>query len=216
MTIGNEKSFFLLRSYLSNIEDCIELKSQEIDYEKIKSYCLSYQKEFLQYHRNEKVKKNRYALPLVNATGLHDDTSFDIVASSKGKHEMQYTKKTTHYYDSGLNTVLDIFGEDVGRSHIINIRKGGYFSPHRDGPSFDYPFEETFRLIYCILDCESYKLHFALENSKILQLSSAKFYFINTMKIHSAYSFSDNCFFLISNIRISQNSIKLLNILTAK
>ena len=207
--------FLLFRSYLTSIDDCLELKTPNLNLVRTREYCHSTKDKFFKYHRNDVQDNRRFALPITNETGEHDDSSF-IGLRGSGLHEMSFTKKTQHYYASGLDKYLDIFGEDLGRTHIINTKSGGIFAPHRDGPLIDYPLEETFRLLLCIDHCDKHEMHFTLENSKVLPLHTGKAYFINTMKLHSQVSFHDNCFFLVANIRISENSISLLDSLTVK
>ena len=204
------EDFLYAKSLLNSAEDCFELKIPAYNNDIAIDFCKTMQNNFFTYHKGD--NKNRFALPIVNVTGKIDDSSFIIVKDDL--HEMLFTTPTPYYYQSGLDKILDNFREDVGRTHIINVKQGGYFSPHRDGPNFLFPTEETFRLLVCIQHCGQNKMHFVL-NNKILSLHDAKIFYINTIQVHSLVSFNNDCFFLLANIRITKKSVFMLHKLTA-
>lgn len=191
------------------VEDCFQLKPV-CNMQQVKQYCHDMKDWFMPYHKDSKYDQRRTALAITNATGDDDDSSF-IPLKNTTLTEMDFTKPTIHYKASGLAPLLDRFGEDVGRTHIINAKQGGYFKTHRDGPRMCNPIEECFRLIMTIDHCETYEMHFILENSKVLPLSTGKLYYVNTTKTHSQVSFAEDCFFMVANIRISPQSIQTLH-----
>jgi hypothetical protein len=203
------QNFLLYRSYLMGVEDCFQIKPA-IDIVQVRDYCHRYKEWFMPYHKNSKYDQRRKALAITNATGEDDDSSF-IPLKNTTLTEMDFTAQTIHYRASGLAPLLDKFGSDLGRTHLINTLQGGYFKPHRDGARMCDPSQECFRLLLCIDHCDQHEMHFVLENSKVLPLSTNRLYYINTTKTHSQISFHDDCFFMIANIRISENSIRTLH-----
>lgn len=201
----------IIRTLISRLEDCIEFTAP-FNLKKIQSYCYDNRDLFLRYHRDDKHDQRRTALPLVNKTGEPDDSSF-INLTGTGYDESNFTAKTKYYYESGLNEVLDLFGNSLRRTHIINCKQGGYFRPHRDGPvSLNTAAEETVRFLICIDNCDNKHFHFVLEN-KVLPLRTGKIFYINTLKKHSAFSFNEDCFFVIINAALNKD---LCNIISTK
>lgn len=214
MTTGIEE-FLLYRSYIFSAEDFVELKVPEFNITKTREYCYRNKPHFFPYHKNAKFDQRRTALPILNLDGEPNDDSFFAVGKS-GYSEMSFSQRTLHYTAAGLDKLLDRFGKNLGRTHIINAKMGGFFKVHRDGPNFNFPTEETVRLLLCIDHCQPYEMHFILENSKVLPLQTGKFYYINTFKQHSQISFHDDCFFLIASVRICKDTIKILDHLSAR
>ena len=206
--------FLIARSYLTSVEDCFELKT-DFNPTRLREYCYANRYRFMTYHKDSEYDQRREALPLTNLDGTHTDASF-ISIRGTGLTEMSFTEKTEHYHKSGVGELLDRFGEDLGRTHIINTRRGGFFKPHRDGPIMSQPEKETFRLVYCIDHCNTYEMHFTLENEKVLPLRTGGLYYINTMKTHTQVSFHEDCFFVIANIQISDKSLHILDELSAR
>jgi hypothetical protein len=181
----------------------------KLDLQQVQQYCFDNSSVFMRYHKDDKVDQKRTALPITNATGQHDDSSF-IVLKELDQHEFSFTKKTQHYYDSGLGSLLDKFGSSLGRTHIVNLQAGGYFRPHRDGPmEWHSPELEGCRLLYCINNCDYNNFHLILGNS-VLPLKDGDIYLINAMIKHSAVSFSDECFFLMMNVKYDRQTMKAL------
>lgn len=201
MTAVNE--FLLYRSYLTSLEDCVEFYlPPSVNMESIYRYCHDNRNIFMPYHKDQEYQ-NRTALPIVNLNGEHNDDSF-INLTNTSLTEISFNKKTQHYYDSGLDKILDIFGDSLCRTHIINLKKGGYFRPHRDGPtSINNPRAETARVIICIDGCNNDNFKFLLDD-KVLSLKNNMMYYINTFKRHCAFSFTEDCFFVLCNVVISQ------------
>lgn len=91
---------------------------------------------------------------------------------------------------------------EIGRSHYLQLRHGGFFPWHRD-PDLD-----TFRLIYTIQNCSNKHLLWALDD-RILDLQDKKWYIINTKKKHCVFS-TDISTFAVFNVRDTSDNIKTL------
>lgn len=214
MTEEEYKEIVLYRSYFNSIEDCIELKTG-FDVTKTREYCHKHRDMFFDYHRDATYDQRRTALAITNETGEDDDSSF-ISLRGTSLNEMSFTEKTRHYYDSGLDKLLDIFGDSLGRTHIMHCRMGGFFKPHRDGPKMESPETECVRIILCIDKCDTHEMHFILGNTHVLPLRTGGFYYVNTMKTHSQMSFHDDCFFLVGNVQINRETIKIFDDISAR
>lgn len=96
-----------------------------------------------------------------------------------------------------LNLFLDFFGDSLGRVHFLRLDAGGFFPPHRDnGAIVDSP---TFRIIVPINNFGKHQMKWIQEDEPI-QLEAGKTYFINTTRVHSVFSFMDNCTMLVLNV----------------
>ncbi len=112
--------------------------------------------------------------------------------------EMSFNKPTKHWNDfHEVSNHLEPIADSIGRSHFISFDEGGFFPPHRD-------LGKTYRLI-SFFDCSPLSLYFILDNKKIA-FTPGYFYFANTRKSHSLFSFQKNSIILVLNIEISQKT----------
>ena len=93
----------------------------------------------------------------------------------------------------------------LGRSHIINLKKGGFFPPHRDSYHLS---PNVFRLFAMISGTEdSYKF---LIDDKNYYFQPGKIYLFNSMLAHSVFSFSDYMKMLVLNVDLTPTAVKLV------
>lgn len=96
-----------------------------------------------------------------------------------------------------LKPLLDFFEPNLGRCHFLRLDKGGFFPPHRDnGAIVAVP---SFRILVPINNFGTNDMKW-IQNEQILNLKLGHVYFINTSKIHSLFSFVDNCLMLVLNV----------------
>lgn len=96
-----------------------------------------------------------------------------------------------------LNPFLDFFGNSLGRVHFLRLDAGGFFPPHRDnGAIVDSP---TFRIIVPINNFGKNQMKW-IQEEEVLSLETGRTYFINTTRVHSVFSFTDNCTMLVLNV----------------
>lgn len=96
-----------------------------------------------------------------------------------------------------LNPMLDFFGASLGRTHFLRLDTGGFFPPHRDnGAIVSSP---TFRILVPVSRFGENDMKW-LQEDRPLRLDLGRTYFINTTKIHSLFSFVDNCTMLVVNV----------------
>lgn len=96
-----------------------------------------------------------------------------------------------------LNPMLDFFGPSLGRTHFLRLDAGGFFPPHRDnGAIVESP---TFRVIVPISNFGKNQMKW-IQEEQVLTLETGRTYFINTTRVHSLFSFVDNCTMLVLNV----------------
>ena len=96
-----------------------------------------------------------------------------------------------------LKPLLDFFEPNLGRCHFLRLDKGGFFPPHRDdGAIVAVP---SFRILVPINNFGINDMKW-IQDEEILNLKLGQVYFINTSKIHSLFSFVDNCMMLVINV----------------
>jgi len=96
-----------------------------------------------------------------------------------------------------LNPLLDFFEPNLGRAHFLRLDRGGFFPPHRDNGSILKA--ETFRILVPINNFYINDMKW-IQEEKLLNLTVGQVYFINTSKLHSLFSFVDNCIMLVLNV----------------
>lgn len=196
------EDFLLARQYISSLEDCIELNCTSLDFKQMSEMYCVFKDKFTPY-QEYKEGHNRFALPLITS----EDNSF-ISLLNTNKSELDFKVETDYLkYATSLHQFIQKF--EHGRSHAMLLHKGGFFPPHRDGPippKFD---EECFRILITLDNCENNKFVTLIDN-KVLPLNNYKAYYINSFKTHSAFSFSDNCQFIILNFRICLSNAQVL------
>lgn len=96
-----------------------------------------------------------------------------------------------------LNEFLDFWEPNLGRTHFLRLDKGGFFPPHRDnGALVTVP---TFRILIPINNFGINDMKW-IQDEKLLRLNKGQVYFINTTKLHSLFSFTDECTMLVVNV----------------
>ncbi len=92
---------------------------------------------------------------------------------------------------------------DIGRSHYLNLKAGGYFPWHRD---YD---KNTFRVICTVSHCSKNSMVW-LEDERLLHLEDHRWYYINTKIQHAVFSFDDQCVFAVFNVLNTNRSISFI------
>lgn len=184
-------------SHMANYEDCIELRIP-IDLEQLAQVNFNW--------RPYNPQKNicRFGCSITSLDGQDSGIpDLDSILEYNRQHGTNYSEKdfkipTIHA--SPFSYFLSKF--HVGRSHYIKLESGGFFPWHRD-PDID-----TFRIIYTIENCKSNNLIW-LEDDRILQLDSKRWYYINTKKKHCLFAL-DTCIFTVFNVLDTSDGISQL------
>jgi len=147
---------------------------------------------------------NRYGLSVTSLdggySGLPDLASLREynAINSTNYNESDFKRRTNiETFIPELKPLLDFFEPNLGRCHFLRLDKGGFFPPHRDnGAIVAVP---SFRILVPINNFGTNDMKW-IQEDKILNLKLGHVYFINTSKIHSLFSFVDNCMMLVLNV----------------
>ena len=167
-------------------------------------------KEFEWKQYNPRHTINRYGLSVTSLDGKLNGIDLDSMYQYNRIHNTKYNelsfKTPTEVYHKSEETqkLIEPFKPWLCRTHFLNIRKGGYFPPHRDWRSIE--FQPSFRILVPIRDCNPNRLYF-IYDGKTLNFNYGVPYFVNTNKEHSIFSFSDNSIMLVMNIECTKESL---------
>ena len=127
-------------------------------------------------------------------------------ADGKGRYdEMDFKVRTPVAEHPEIKKLLDHFGDNVGRSHILKINPGGYFPPHRD---FRKQLFDTFRIIVPLLDTDYPSFTFMLED-QLLRWETGRPYFLDTAKQHHLFNcYSTPSYWIVLNIATNEQSVE--------
>ena len=165
--------------------------------------------KWLQYNPRKNI--NRYGLSVTSTDGSFNGIDLDSIAEYNKENntnydESSFKKFTNVYYDCyQTRKLVDPFRPWLWRTHYLNFRQGGYFPPHRDMRKVDN--QESFRILVPIRGCNMPELYFMYED-KPLHFNMGNAYFVNTNKMHSIFSFTDNAYMLVMNIECTDESLK--------
>lgn len=161
--------------------------------------------KFGQYN-TDKLEIPRYGLSITSLDGEIDSGDLESLKDTEYR-ESSFRELTNVYYQSKeVQKVINPFKQWIGRSHFLNIKKGGYFPPHRDELSID---QHTFRVIVPIRSFNPPHNYF-IYNDKVTYLNEGRAYFVNTNIVHSDMSFSNDTLMIVMNVICSEDSYKQL------
>jgi hypothetical protein len=101
-----------------------------------------------------------------------------------------------------LDEFLNFWGQNLGRTHFLRLDQGGFFPPHRDnGAIVAVP---TFRILVPIYNFGVNDVKW-IQEDRVLNLELGATYFINTSRLHSLFSFVDNCLMLVLNVNADEH-----------
>lgn len=145
---------------------------------------------------------NRLGLSVTTLDGEMNGIDLDTLRD-KEYDELDFRTLTKVYHASKeVQKLVNPFLPWLGRSHFLNIRKGGYFPPHRDEISKE---QNSFRLIVPISKFNP-PHNYMIFNDEVLRLNEGYVYFLNTNIVHSDFSFSDETLMLIMNVEFCEES----------
>lgn len=195
----------LLTDFIVNFGDVVQLDFKSWDCNKITSILSSH--PGWKTYQPHKPGYNRFGLSVTSLNGgFSGDPDLYSLREYQVLHNISYNeshfKARTNLVDfiPELNDFLDFWEPSLGRTHFLRLDKGGFFPPHRDnGALVEVP---TFRILVPIHNFGVNDMKWLLED-KVLDLRIGQVYFINTTKIHSVFSFVDNCIMLVLNVNHS-------------
>lgn len=182
---------------LNSLEDCLEL-TLPVDIPSINLHSLNWH----QYNPRKTI--SRYGCSITSLDGQDSGIpDLDSLLEFNQLNNTNYTEKdfkTPTKHSQPFREFLSKFS--VGRSHYLHLPPGGFFPWHRDSDTV------TFRLLFTIENCTQDSLIW-LEDDKPLQLQNMTWYYINTKKKHSLFSFKHS-YFAVFNVFYTNSNISLL------
>jgi hypothetical protein len=192
-------------SVLSNLGDVVETNIW-VDCKLVNQNLLLFKDEWKIYNPRD-TKNNRYGLSLTSLDGgLSGIPDLDSLSLYNKEYGIEYLEEEFNKPTEVLESIREatrVFEKyEIGRSHVLRLDKGGHFPRHRD-------LCDTFRLI-AFLDCDPPEsMTFTLED-KVLHLRCGRFYFINTIKDHSLFSFRDDQKIIVLNVLLNEKNVNQL------
>ena len=176
-------------------------------------------KEFEWKQYNPRKDINRYGLSITSLDGQLNGIDLDSLYEYNIIHNTKYNESSfrtltdVYYKSKETQKLVEPFKPWLCRTHYLNFRKGGYFTPHRDWSRIDK--QPAFRILVPIRDCNPNMLYF-IYDGKILNFNQGTPYFVNTNKEHTIFSFSDNAIMLVMNIECNKESLTKVSELMRK
>jgi hypothetical protein len=194
----------VLQFKLSTLGECVPLKLR-IDSDLYFSEISQFNDNWRPYNPR-KSDHRRHGLSLTSLDGQFGGPDLDSIYEYNSQNKTNLREASFKEATDALtkttcfNAIKENF--DLGRSHILRFDKGGFFPPHRD--SFGLS-DECFRIV-CPLENASWnELGFVL-NEKQLRMNPWRFYYLDTSKVHSVFSFVDNSALLVLNVLLNEKN----------
>ena len=117
--------------------------------------------------------------------------------------EQDFNVKTPVY--PYVSNWLDVFEQDLGRTHLIRLNPGGFFPIHRDNTTIGI---KTFRLFIPISNC-NYPIMTFLLNRRLLTFNHGSVYFMDTCLEHLVFNagMDIDVTFIVANVRLTSRSV---------
>jgi len=191
-----------LSEFITHWGEVVELDFPKMDLHKVKELCDKHP-GWVRYQEH-KMPNNRWGLSVTSLdggfSGKPDLYSLREWREMHGESfgEGDFTKRTNVCsFLPELDQFLNFWTPYLGRTHFLRLDKGGFFPPHRDNGAFiDAP---TFRILVPIYNFGINDMKW-IQDEKVLNLQLGATYFINTSRLHSLFSFVDNCLMLVLNV----------------
>ena len=169
--------------------------------------------EFVYLKYNPRKDIERYGLSITSLDGSLNGVDLDSIKEYNKENNTEYDElsfnKFTEVYNvsSEIQKIVEPFKEHIGRSHILSLRAGGYFPPHRDLPVYVEE-QNSLRILVPLKGCNPPDMYFMYDN-KPLQFEHGRAYFLNTNKSHSLFSFKDS-YMVVLNVRTNEEVYKII------
>lgn len=191
-----------LTNFITHFGNVIELDFPEWNIKKINDI-VSKHPGWKPYQAH-KAGNNRFGLSVTSLDGGFSGEP-DLMSlkeyraiTGKGHTEADFKLRTNVVeFLPELNTLLDFFEPNLGRTHFLRLDRGGFFPPHRDNGFMTNI--ESFRILVPIMGFGINDMKW-IQEEQVLNLRVGTTYFINTTRSHSLFSFVDNCLMLVLNV----------------
>lgn len=191
-----------LTDFITHWGDVIDLRFPPVDHGKAKEICDKH--PGWKRYQEHKMPNNRFGLSVTSLDGGFSGKP-DLYSlrewykmTGESYHETDFKARTNVVeFLPELNDLLDFWGPNLGRTHFLRLDTGGFFPPHRDnGAIVAAP---TFRILVPINNFGKNDMKW-IHEEKVIRLELGHVYFINTSRLHSLFSFVDNCLMLVLNV----------------
>lgn len=188
--------------------DLIALKiqcNQSVLFDQIRHF------KWLKYNPRKDIK--RYGLSITSLNGELGGIDLDSIKEYNTEHQTKYNETSfktftdVYYSSSEIQKIVNPFKNNIGRSHIIKLDKGGYFPPHRDQPNY-IENQKSLRIIIPLKNCNPPNMYFMYENNT-LYFEHGRAYFLNTNKAHSVFSFKES-YFIVLNVEANEEVYNII------
>lgn len=194
-----------LTDFITHWGEIVELDFPKMDLNKVKDILDKH--PGWKYYQPHKPGYNRYGLSVTsldgNFSGEPDLYSLREYQKMTGKsyNEIDFKNRTNLVqFIPELNDFLDFWEPNLGRTHFLRLDKGGFFPPHRDnGAIVNVP---TFRILVPIYNFGINDMKW-IQEEKVIRFDLGATYFVNTSRMHSLFSFVDNCLMLVLNVNVN-------------
>lgn len=200
----------LLLQAIAGLGSVVELDF-DVDPIKFDQDLAPFHDKWVQYNPRKAIARQGLSVTSLDG-GLGGVPDLDSVMEYNRLHGTRYaedsftTPTPVFHHMSSLRGLLDKFGPDLGRSHLIRFGKGGFFPPHRDAFGFGMT---CFRIISLCRNCGRNQFVF-LMNGERACLEAGKTYFVETRVDHSVFSFDDDCVILVLNVKLNERAFRSL------
>ena len=160
---------------------------------------------------NPRTQNERYGLSVTSLDGeLSGVPDLDSLPrynkeNNTTYHETDFCKFTPVYENKKLKQVLEPIKDDIFRTHIIKLKPGGFFPPHRDTTKDIF---DTFRLIIPLKNMSPPTFNFIVDG--VLQYwQHGTVYFVDTAKMHYLFNCSNSksSYMLVINTKLTDKTV---------
>jgi len=196
-----------LTDFIINWGEVVELDFPKMDLNHVKSI-LDKHPGWKPYQPH-KTGNNRFGLSVTSLDGQYSGEP-DLYSlrewqkmTGQSYDEMSFRKRTNIVqFIPELDQFLNFWEPNLGRTHFLRLDKGGFFPPHRDNGAFVAV--PTFRIIVPIYNFGINDMKW-IQDEKIQRFDLGATYFVNTSRLHSVFSFVDNCLMLVLNVHTDEH-----------
>lgn len=161
--------------------------------------------QFFQYNTT-KPNIDRVGLSITSLDGKINSGDLESLRDTPYKESSFRVLTDVYYKSKEVQKLVNPFKDWLGRTHLLNIRRGGYFPPHRDEMTVE---QHTFRIIIPIKAFNP-PHNYLIFDDKVTYMNEGRAYFMNTNITHSNISYSNDTLLMVMNVICCEESYKQL------
>lgn len=167
--------------------------------------------QYVKYNPRKKIE--RFGLSLTSLDGgLSGIPDLDSLYEYNGENKTSYSERdfkifTPAYNFENLKKIFQPIESYIFRSHIIKLKPGGFFPPHRDFRGMNI---NSFRLIIPLKNMNPPTFNFIIEE-KIIYWKYGYVYFVDTIKAHYLFNSSlDLAYMIVLNVDLNEETVNFV------